>query len=110
MELTLDLPAPHEADVRASQGGARWSVAEQGWKKLLPELPDDVIALLAAPVVVSASALPGARSGAGDPPEDEDVERYPAPGDPCARTGHPDCTPRFLAPAPPRAPRSRRRA
>ena len=106
MELTLDLPAPHEADVRASQGGARWSVAEQGWKKL----PDDVIALLAAPVVVSASALPDARSGAVDPPEDEDVERYPAPGDPCARTGHPDCTPRFLAPAPPRAPRSRRRA
>jgi len=106
MELTLDLPAPHEADVRASQGEARWSVAEQGCKKLLPELPDDVIALLAAPVVVSASALPGA----GEPPEDEDVERYPSPADPCALAGYADCTPHFLAPAPPRSARSRRRA
>ena len=43
-------------------------------------------------------------------PADEDVERYPAPGDPCARTGHRDCTPRFLAPAPPRSYRSRRQA
>ena len=101
MELTLDLPAPHEADVARSLGGSSWSVAEPGWKKLLPDLPDHVIELLATPVVVSARAL----SGAGDPPED-DVERYPAPDEPCART---DCTPRFLAPAPPRAYRSRRR-
>ena len=35
-----------DADVAASQGAARWSVAECGWKKLLPDLPDDVIALL----------------------------------------------------------------
>jgi hypothetical protein len=99
MELTLDLPAAHEADIAASLGSARWSVAEQGWKKLLPDLPDDVIALLAAPVVVSARALQ---------PDEGDVERYPAPDEPCAgfRT---DCTPRFLAPAPPRLGRARRR-
>ena len=49
-----------DSDVAASQGAARWSVAECGWKKLLPDLPDDVSALLAPPVVVSASA--GART------------------------------------------------
>jgi hypothetical protein len=100
MELTLDLPVPHESDVAASRGGTRWSVAELGWKKLLPDLPDDVIALLATPVVVSAQPA--------DPPEDEEVERYPAPDEPCAVLPK-DCTPRFLAPALPRPYRSRRR-
>jgi hypothetical protein len=79
MELTLDLPAPHEADVAASRGGTTWTVAELGWRKLL-----------------------------ADPPED-DVERYPAPDEPCAGT-RTSCTPQFLAPALPRAYRSRRRA
>lgn len=36
------------------QSGTRWSVAECGWKQLRPDLSDDVIDLLAAPVVVSA--------------------------------------------------------
>jgi hypothetical protein len=92
-ELTLDLPVPVEADVAASQGGTRWSVAECGWKKLLPDLPDDVIALLADPVVVSAQALT-------DPP---------APAREPVATGYGDRTPRFLAPAPPRAHRVRHR-
>ncbi len=102
-ELTLDLPAPASADVEASRGEARWSVARSGWKKLLPDLPDEVIALLAAPVVVSAATLGGAA---------EDDERYPAPAEPCATMNFSygtDCTPRFLAPAPPRSRRSRRR-
>jgi hypothetical protein len=103
MELTLDLPAPHEADVAASQGGARWSVAETGWKRLLPDLPDEVIALLATPVVVSAEALSGTR------PADEDDERYPAPDEPCAARTR-ECAPHFLAPAPPRARRARHRS
>jgi hypothetical protein len=34
----------------------RWTVQESTWKDELPELPDDVSALLAPPVVVSASA------------------------------------------------------
>lgn len=43
----------------------RWTVQERAWKQDLPDLPDDVIALLAPPVVVSASttagrAVPGA--------------------------------------------------
>ena len=33
----------------------RWTVQERTWKDELPELPDDVSALLAPPVVVSAS-------------------------------------------------------
>jgi len=33
----------------------RWTVQERTWKQELPGLPDDVIALLAPPVVVSAS-------------------------------------------------------
>src|SRR2546430_3845070 len=49
-----------EADVVASRGTSRWSVAEGGWKKLLPDLPDDVIELLADPVVVSVQALTAA--------------------------------------------------
>jgi hypothetical protein len=55
LELTLELPVPSAADIEASQGGSRWSVAESGWKKLLPDLPDEAIALLATPVVVSAA-------------------------------------------------------
>ena len=71
--------------------GTRWSVAECGWKKLLPDLPDDVIALLADPVVVSAQALAAPRPVS------------PAPA------GHGERIPTFLAPAPPRARRARHR-
>ena len=35
----------------------RWTVQERSWKDELPELPDDVSALLAPPVVVCASGL-----------------------------------------------------
>jgi hypothetical protein len=34
----------------------RWTVQERTWKDELPELPDDVSALLAPPVVVRAGA------------------------------------------------------
>ncbi|WP_238012088.1 hypothetical protein KZZ52_54330 [Dactylosporangium sp. AC04546] len=33
-----------------------WTVQERAWKEELPDLPDEVIALLAPPVVVSASS------------------------------------------------------
>jgi hypothetical protein len=74
----------------------RWSVAEAGWKDLLPDLPDDVIALLATPVVASVE-------GPGEPDEDD---RYPAPNEPCAVTPGGDRVARFLAPgeAPPARP------
>jgi hypothetical protein len=32
-----------------------WSVEERAWKQDLPHLPDDVIALLATPVIVTVS-------------------------------------------------------
>ena len=32
----------------------RWTVQDRAWKQDLPDLPDDVIALLAPPVIVSA--------------------------------------------------------
>jgi hypothetical protein len=79
-----------DADVVASRGTSRWSVAEGGWKKLLPDLPDDVIELLADPVVVSAQA-------------------WTAPPPPKAVHAIGETTPRFLAPAPPRAHRVRHR-
>jgi hypothetical protein len=74
----------------------RWSVAEAGWKDLLPDLPDEVIALLATPVVASVD-------GPGEP---EEEERYPSPADPCAVTPYGDRVARFLAPgdAPPARP------
>jgi hypothetical protein len=69
---------------------SRWSVAEAGWKDLLPDLPDEVIALLATPVVASVETSA----------EPEDDERYPAPNEPCASLTRPygDRVARFLAP------------
>jgi uncharacterized protein (DUF1015 family) len=58
---TLDLPLATQ--VAASQSAARWSVAEYQWKELRPDLPDDVIALLATPVVVSVQPLTTAPGG-----------------------------------------------
>jgi hypothetical protein len=65
----------------------RWTVEERAWKQELPDLPDEVIALLAPPVVVTASTFkaPFVRDEAGD---------------------H---SPKFLAPAPPRGDRPRKR-
>lgn len=91
-ELTQDTIVPL-AEVEGSRSAAAWSVAESGWKQVLPDLPDDVIAMLATPVVVTAETLAGA------------VAR-PAVD---LRAGIADCTPRFLAPAPPKRIRPRHR-
>jgi len=45
-------PTFEDCDVSA----ARFSVADCAWKQVLPDLPDDMIALLATPVVVCAEA------------------------------------------------------
>ena len=85
-ELTQDLFVPL-ADVEVSRSASSWSVAECGWKQILPDLPDDVIALLATPVVVTAESL------------------IPSPSRPVETTVPAtieECTPRFLAPAPSR--------
>jgi hypothetical protein len=85
----------------------RWSVAEAGWKELLPDLPDEVIALLAAPVVASVepSADEPGSTGPGSGDSGADEERYPGPAEPCAFVTRPygERIARFLAPgeAPP---------
>jgi hypothetical protein len=76
----LEVPS---ADVELSSSTSAWSVAECGWKQILPDLPDEVIAMLATPVVVTASALKAALVP-------------PAPRSAPAEA----CTPTFLAPAP----------
>jgi nitrogen fixation protein len=82
-ELTQDLVVPLD-DIERSRSSASWSVAQNGWKQLLPDLPDDVIAMLATPVVVTAESLA---------PRVPAVVPVPAPA---------ECAPTFLAPAPPR--------
>ena len=45
------------AQVARSCSQAGWRVEEQVWEELLPGLPEDVVALLAPPVVVCAERL-----------------------------------------------------
>jgi hypothetical protein len=73
-----------------SRSSACWTVEERAWKQELPHLPDEVIALLATPVVVSASTF-------------VDVLARPEPAAEVApAVAVADRSPRFLAPAPPR--------
>lgn len=91
-ELTEDIAVPF-AEVEGSRSRSTWSVAGSGWKQLLPDLPDDVIALLATPVEVTAEALVAPQRG----PVSSFAAEIPA------------CTPHFLAPAPPKRARPRQR-
>src|SRR5690242_7302049 len=83
-ELAHEIVVP-TAEVDGSRSASSWSVAGSGWKQLLPDLPDDVIAMLATPVVVSA-------------------ESFAAPHQPVRSLAvtPSEVTPRFLAPAPPK--------
>jgi hypothetical protein len=45
---------PAREEVAENRSTACWTVEESAWKQVLPDLPDDVIALLATPVVVAA--------------------------------------------------------
>jgi hypothetical protein len=91
-ELTHNIHVPL-AEVEGSRSASTWSVAGGGWKQLLPDLPDDVIAMLATPVVVSAETF------------------VAAPRKPIASFAAEiaACTPHFLAPAPPKRGRARQR-
>jgi hypothetical protein len=101
--MSDDLPEPLASDVEASRGDGRFTVAEYRWKKLLPELPDEVIELLATPVVVSVDRLDGQRGHPSGRPSAEDVvDAWSAAGVP---TGTPLKAPgyrrfaaRFVAP------------
>ncbi|HKS98153.1 MAG TPA: hypothetical protein VJT31_01370 [Rugosimonospora sp.] len=80
---TPEETVPAEEEVLASRSAARWSVSAGGW----PDLPPEVVELLATPVVVTAHEAP------------EDEDRYPPPGEPCAvHAAYGDRTPTFLAP------------
>jgi hypothetical protein len=46
-----------ELDVDENASASCWTVEERAWKQDLPDLPDEMIALLATPVVVTASAF-----------------------------------------------------
>jgi hypothetical protein len=85
-------------DVADSRSAARWSVEESGWKQLLPELPDDVIALLAPPVVVSARSI-----------VPQQPAQLPQRAQPAQLTQRAQpAQPQLLAPAPPRRAAMRR--
>jgi hypothetical protein len=73
-----------ELDADENVSASCWTVEERAWKQELPDLPDEVIALLASPVVVTASAFRGTTVAARP---QVPVERAP----------------QFLAPAPARS-------
>ena len=60
-----------------------WTVEERAWKQELPHLPDEVIALLATPVVVTASAFSGTTKAA---PQEKTQLLAPAPARSVRRT------------------------
>ncbi len=92
-----------EPDVAESASTSCWSVEERAWKQELPHLPDEVIALLATPVVVTASAF----SGRTVPAPRIEAPRVEAASTERARTEPApiERTPQFLAPAPSRSAR-----
>jgi hypothetical protein len=85
-----------EPPVAENASASRWNVEERAWKQELPNLPDEVIALLATPIVVTASALV---RNASVP------SAAPVPAEAPVR----DVAPRFLPPEPPQREPARRR-
>lgn len=64
-----------------------WTVEERAWKQDLPHLPDEVIALLAPPVVVTASAFSGTTLAAQEARAEEKAPLLaPAPARSVRRT------------------------
>jgi hypothetical protein len=59
MTAATTTPTTTAAATTPTSNDTRWTVQERAWKQDLPDLPDDVIALLAPPVVVSASTTSG---------------------------------------------------
>lgn len=81
------------AEASASSSGSRWQVAPADW----PDLPPEVLDLLATPVAATTLGIPGADSDEG--PD------YPPPTESCAvRRGYGECLPSFLAPVAPARP------
>jgi hypothetical protein len=53
-DIPWNLPVPRES-VAENIGGAYWTVDECGWESVEPTLPDDLVDLLAPPIVVGAA-------------------------------------------------------
>lgn len=98
----VDPPAPAGAEVEASRGDGRWSVARNGWQAVVPDLPEESAALLATPIVVSVEASSDGDRGGEDDDEEEQVGRHRA------AAGRYEYRPTLLAPAAVR-PRARHR-
>jgi hypothetical protein len=94
-------------DVEDSRSAACWSIEECDWAQVLPGLPDEMVALLATPVVVSAEALGGKRAAEAAAAHGEAAG--PKNAAPVQRVEPADHPPRFLAPAPPRRRRGKHR-
>ena len=62
-------------DVARCCSTARWRVEESAWKNFQPDLADEIIALLATPIVVSAEPV--------EPPPEPAEPEYPSPLEPC---------------------------
>jgi hypothetical protein len=93
---------PAGAEVEASRGDGRWSVARKGWQAVVPDLPEECAALLATPIVVSVEASGDGDRGGEDDDEEEQVGRHRA------LAGRYEYRPTLLAPAAVR-PRARHR-
>jgi hypothetical protein len=64
--VQLHLATAHPLEKAETMSETRWTVQDLTWKDELPELSDDVSALLAPPVVVCAGAIVrGGRRTAG---------------------------------------------
>jgi hypothetical protein len=74
----VDAVEPVGAEVEASRGEGRWSVARNGWQAVVPDLPEECAALLATPIVVSVEASSDGDRGGEDDDEEEPVGRHRA--------------------------------
>jgi hypothetical protein len=74
----VDAVEPVGAEVEASRGEGRWSVARNGWQAVVPDLPEECAALLATPIVVSVEASSDGDRGGDDDDDEEQVGRHRA--------------------------------
>ncbi|GIH20247.1 hypothetical protein [Rugosimonospora africana] len=101
---------PVEAEIEASRGDGRWSVARTGWRAVVPDLPEGCAELLATPIVVSVEAQDDDDRSGGDDDEEDQAGRHRAPDDPSSAAGRYEYRPSFLAPVGLRSkPRARHR-
>jgi hypothetical protein len=62
-----NLPEPRDA-VQDNLGGAYWSVDEGNWSAVEPGLPDDLVDLVAPPIIVGIAPVPTVSPPSADTP------------------------------------------